>query len=200
MLSPSRIMAAKRVVAEPGALWRARRHERRRGALKALAEEIIDADDRLAIAEREFLAPLDAQAKRAIAGTAKQVSLVTAVSPRAIVDVAFVTFAAVRLLRTIAKIYGGRPASSASCAWRGPPSTTSPSRAASRSATASCSRCWAWARRAHLREARRGRAERPHDGPLRPCGSPSAGRCPSFARTPKIADVAGELLSRAEIQ
>ncbi|MBF9194776.1 YcjF family protein [Microvirga terrestris] len=77
--------------------------------LKGLTDEIIDADDRLAIAERELLAPLDMQAKRAIAGAAKQVSLVTAVSPRAIVDVAFVIFAAVRLLRTLARIYGGRP-------------------------------------------------------------------------------------------
>ena len=77
--------------------------------LRGLTDEIIDADDRLAIAERELIAPLDAQAKRAIAGAAKQVSLVTAVSPRAIVDVAFVIFAAVRLLRTLARIYGGRP-------------------------------------------------------------------------------------------
>ena len=77
--------------------------------LRGLTDEIIDADDRLAIAERELLAPLDMQAKRAIAGAAKQVSLVTAVSPRAIVDVAFVIFAAVRLLRTLARIYGGRP-------------------------------------------------------------------------------------------
>jgi putative membrane protein len=80
-----------------------------RSRLNALSGEIIDADDRLAIAERELLAPLDAQAKRAIAGAAKQVSLVTAISPRAIVDVAFVIFAAVRLLRRIARIYGGRP-------------------------------------------------------------------------------------------
>jgi len=77
--------------------------------LRGLTHEIIDADDRLAIAERELLAPLDVQAKRAIAGAAKQVSLVTAVSPRAIVDVAFVIFAAVRLLRTLSRIYGGRP-------------------------------------------------------------------------------------------
>ena len=80
-----------------------------RARLKGLTDEIIDADDRLAIAERELLAPLDVQAKRAIAGAAKQVSLVTAVSPRAIVDVAFVIFAAVRLLRTLSRIYGGRP-------------------------------------------------------------------------------------------
>ncbi|WP_262269757.1 YcjF family protein [Microvirga yunnanensis] len=77
--------------------------------LRGLTDEIIDADDRLAIAERELLAPLDLQARRAIAGAAKQVSLVTAVSPRAIVDVAFVVFAAVRLLRTLSRIYGGRP-------------------------------------------------------------------------------------------
>ncbi len=80
-----------------------------RGRLSDLAGEIIDADDRLAIAEREFLVPLDLQAKRMIASAAKQVSVVTAVSPRAIVDVAFVLFAAVRLLRQIARIYGGRP-------------------------------------------------------------------------------------------
>src|SRR5690606_17345211 len=80
-----------------------------RARLQELMDEIIDADDRLAIAERELLAPLDLQAKRAIAAAAKQVSLVTAVSPRAIVDVAFVIFAGVRLLRTLARIYGGRP-------------------------------------------------------------------------------------------
>jgi putative membrane protein len=101
---------AKRVVAELVALYGARRSAAAaRGRLTGLAGEIIDADDRLAIAERELLAPLDAQAKRAIAGAAKQVSLVTAVSPRAIVDVAFVVFAAVRLLRSLARIYGGRP-------------------------------------------------------------------------------------------
>jgi putative membrane protein len=102
--------AAKRVVADLAALYGGRVSAGPgRARVRALADEIIDADDRLAIAERELLAPLDAQAKRAIAGAAKQVSLVTAVSPRAIVDVAFVTFAAVRLLRTLARIYGGRP-------------------------------------------------------------------------------------------
>jgi putative membrane protein len=101
---------AKRVVADLAALYRGR-HQMAgaRGRLSGLAAEIIDADDRLAIAERELLVTLDVQAKRAIAGAAKQVSLVTAVSPRAIVDVAFVLFAAVRLLRQISRIYGGRP-------------------------------------------------------------------------------------------
>ena len=102
--------AAKAVVSDLLNLYGARASAARGSArLKDLTDEIIDADDRLAIAERELLAPLDAQARRAIAGAAKQVSLVTAVSPRAIVDVAFVIFVAVRLLRTLARIYGGRP-------------------------------------------------------------------------------------------
>jgi putative membrane protein len=102
--------AAKAIVSDLLNLYGARASAARGSArLKALTDEIIDADDRLAIAERELLAPLDTQARRAIAGAAKQVSLVTAVSPRAIVDVAFVIFVAVRLLRTLARIYGGRP-------------------------------------------------------------------------------------------
>ena len=102
--------AAKSVVADLVRLYGERRQMTgARGRLSGLAEEIIDADDRLAIAERELLLPLDLQAKRMIASAAKQVSVVTAVSPRAIVDVAFVLFAAVRLLRQISRIYGGRP-------------------------------------------------------------------------------------------
>ena len=102
--------AAKSIVSDLLALYGGRAAAAQGSArLKGLTEEIIDADDRLAIAERELLAPLDVQAKRAIAGAAKQVSLVTAVSPRAIVDVAFVVFVAVRLLRTLSRIYGGRP-------------------------------------------------------------------------------------------
>ncbi|WP_201830236.1 YcjF family protein [Microvirga zambiensis] len=102
--------AAKGIVSDLIGLYGGRAASAQGSArLKGLTDEIIDADDRLAIAERELLAPLDVQAKRAIAGAAKQVSLVTAVSPRAIVDVAFVIFAAVRLLRTLSRIYGGRP-------------------------------------------------------------------------------------------
>jgi putative membrane protein len=102
--------AAKGIVSDLLSLYGGRASAAQGSArLRGLTEEIIDADDRLAIAERELLAPLDLQAKRAIAGAAKQVSLVTAVSPRAIVDVAFVIFVAVRLLRTLARIYGGRP-------------------------------------------------------------------------------------------
>lgn len=72
-------------------------------------DEIMDADDRLGLAERTLVAPLDEAARRAVAAAAKQVSVVTALSPRAIVDVAFVVYAAVKLLGRIARIYGGRP-------------------------------------------------------------------------------------------
>ncbi|KQP31111.1 hypothetical protein ASF49_11060 [Methylobacterium sp. Leaf104] len=80
-----------------------------RGRLATLGDAILDVDDRIGLAEHELLVPLDRQVRNAIAAAAKQVSAVTALSPRAIVDVAFVIFAAVRLLRRIATIYGGRP-------------------------------------------------------------------------------------------
>lgn len=75
----------------------------------ALSGQIMAADDRLIFAEREFLAPLDREAKRAVANAARQVSVVTALSPRALVDVVFVVYAVVRLLRQLARIYGGKP-------------------------------------------------------------------------------------------
>ena len=102
--------AARTIVGDLAAFYGERPEAKRaRGAVESLSGEILDAEDRHAIAERELLAPLDAQAKRAIAGAARQVSVVTAISPRAIVDVVFVIYAAVRLLRRIARIYGGRP-------------------------------------------------------------------------------------------
>lgn len=102
--------AAKRVVTELLALYGGRAQGGpARARLAALDDTIIDADDRLAIAERELIAPLDEEAKRAVAQAAKQVSVVTAISPRALIDVVFVVFAAVRLLGRLSRIYGGRP-------------------------------------------------------------------------------------------
>ena len=53
--------------------------------------------------------PLDDKAQGEIADAAKRVSLVTAISPRAILDVVFVIAQIIRLVRRIAEIYGGRP-------------------------------------------------------------------------------------------
>lgn len=80
-----------------------------RAALQEALPQLFAARDMLTVAERSLLAPLDALATAQIAQAARRVSLVTAVSPRALVDVVFVLVACARLLRSIAGIYAGRP-------------------------------------------------------------------------------------------
>jgi putative membrane protein len=70
---------------------------------------IIDGRDLIDIAERALLRPLDVKAQGEIAAAAKRVSMVTAISPRAILDMVFVVAQIVFLIRRIAEIYGGRP-------------------------------------------------------------------------------------------
>jgi putative membrane protein len=82
---------------------------RGRKSLKALDGEIVDGPHYLAFAERELMSGLDQQARRLTLNTARRVSVVTAVSPRAFVDLAYVVFEAVRLIRAMAELYGGRP-------------------------------------------------------------------------------------------
>ena len=74
-----------------------------------LTREIIDGRDLVDIAERSLMHALDETVRREIALAARRVSLVTAISPRALLDVVFVAAQAIRLLRRIAEIYGGRP-------------------------------------------------------------------------------------------
>ncbi len=80
-----------------------------RSEMAGLMDDIIDPPDLLALAEREMLGPLDRKAVPMILNSAKRVSVVTAVSPRAIVDLAFVLFESGRLIRRIAELYGARP-------------------------------------------------------------------------------------------
>lgn len=80
-----------------------------RAALRGALPQLFAARDVLAVAERNLMTPLDAAAQAQIAQAARRVSLVTAVSPRALIDVVFVLVACARLLRTIAGIYAGRP-------------------------------------------------------------------------------------------
>lgn len=70
---------------------------------------IIDGADLVRLTERELLAALDNEARRTVSNAAKRVSLVTAVSPRAAVDLAFVLITALGMIRRLATIYGGRP-------------------------------------------------------------------------------------------
>ncbi|PPD43052.1 MAG: TIGR01620 family protein [Methylocystis sp.] len=72
-------------------------------------KRIIDGKDLIDLAERNLVAPLDEMARREIAAAAKRVSVVTAVSPRAVLDVVFVAGQAIVLMRRISEIYGGRP-------------------------------------------------------------------------------------------
>jgi putative membrane protein len=55
------------------------------------------------------MAPLDRQASEIVARTATRVSVVTAVSPRAAVDMIFVAISALGMIRRLAALYGGRP-------------------------------------------------------------------------------------------
>jgi putative membrane protein len=82
---------------------------RGRATLKATQGDVIDAPHLIALAERELLAPLDRQARALIVNAAKRVSIVTAVSPRAIVDLLYVLYESARLIRAMAELYGGRP-------------------------------------------------------------------------------------------
>jgi putative membrane protein len=82
---------------------------RARVALSSHADEIIDGADMIKLAERELMSPLDMEARRLVSVAAQRVSVVTALSPRAAIDVLFVLAAALRLIRQLARLYGGRP-------------------------------------------------------------------------------------------
>lgn len=70
---------------------------------------VLDGRELIAYAERSFMAPLDRRAKALTAASARRVALVTAVSPRALIDVAFITYESFRLARNLADLYGARP-------------------------------------------------------------------------------------------
>lgn len=79
-------------------------------------EEMIDAEALLTLAEREWLAPLDARARRAAEQAARQAAAATALVPFPAADVAAVLLVNLRMIRRIAEIYGGR--GGALGAWR----------------------------------------------------------------------------------
>jgi putative membrane protein len=82
---------------------------RGRQRVEAALPGLMTAQEVLAVTERELIVPADQLAAQLIARQARQVSLVTAVSPRAIVDVAFVAYACLKVIREVAQIYGARP-------------------------------------------------------------------------------------------
>lgn len=80
-----------------------------RQLLASLRSEVVDGADLIRLAETELLAPIDLRARALVLDAAKRVSLVTAVSPRAVVDILYVAFESGRLIRRVAELYGGRP-------------------------------------------------------------------------------------------
>ena len=82
---------------------------RGRTALAGHMSEVIDGRDMIVLGEREVLAALDARAKSLILASAKRVTLVTAVSPRALIAIAYVIIEGTRLVRRLATLYAGRP-------------------------------------------------------------------------------------------
>ena len=77
--------------------------------LESHAGDIISPSDRIRLAERDIMSILDDNAAAIIARHARQVTLLTAVTPAAALDILLVAAMNLRMLREIATLYGGRP-------------------------------------------------------------------------------------------
>lgn len=73
------------------------------------ARDVRDPGDLMRLADRDLMLVIDGEARRVVAKAAKRVTMVTALSPAAFVSVAYVLIENLRLLRTLAGLYGGRP-------------------------------------------------------------------------------------------
>ena len=82
---------------------------RARANVESHLDDIIDGADLVRLSERELMRPLDQEAVRLVSAAAKRVSVVTAVSPRALIDMGFVFVTTLALVRRLALLYGGRP-------------------------------------------------------------------------------------------
>ena len=82
---------------------------RARTTLAGHLGDIIDGADLVRLAERELMAPLDQEARRLVTSAATRVSVVTAVSSRAAIDMLFVLGSALVLVRRLSVLYGVRP-------------------------------------------------------------------------------------------
>lgn len=69
---------------------------------------IMDPADRIRLAERDLMTPLDGEANRIIARAARRVSVITAIAPAAL-DIALVGAQNLKMMRELATLYGGRP-------------------------------------------------------------------------------------------
>ncbi len=72
-------------------------------------DDILDPRDRMKLADRLLLQPLDEAAHKIIARRARRVTLLTTVTPIAMLDILFVAAQNFAMLRELATLYGGRP-------------------------------------------------------------------------------------------
>jgi putative membrane protein len=102
--------AAERALRELNGIYR-NRPDVRWGLdrLKAHADAVMAPDDRIKLAERDLMGLLDESALGLIARAARRVTLLTAVTPAAALDILFVAALNLRMLRELATLYGGRP-------------------------------------------------------------------------------------------
>ncbi len=101
--------AAEKIIIRLNSLYAGRAEMRwARDVLADQQGEIIDGADLLAMAERQFMEPLDRAAAREIQGAARNVAAATALVPMAAIDVLVALSANIRMVRRIAEVYGGR--------------------------------------------------------------------------------------------
>ena len=109
-LASDRLKDAQPILAELKAIYEPRADLARPLARLADSEkQFFDGGELLKFGERTLMAPLDARARALTAASARRVALVTAISPRALVDIAYVVWESVRLGGAIARLYGARP-------------------------------------------------------------------------------------------
>ena len=80
-----------------------------RQELKQDLPHLFDAKDILAQSEKILMPPIDQAASHRVHQAAKRVTVVTALSPRALFDIIVVLIETVRMARSIAELYGNRP-------------------------------------------------------------------------------------------
>lgn len=80
-----------------------------RAQFEKQSQGVMEGEDLIVIAEETIMKTLDEDAVARVSTSARRVSLVTALSPRALVDIAMVIFQCASLTRQIAELYGARP-------------------------------------------------------------------------------------------
>lgn len=109
-LAADDLPSAQKITAELLGVYSSRADlARARTGLEADTGSILDGAELLRTAERALMLPLDQRARALTASSARRVALVTAVSPRALIDISFVIFESFRLARNLADLYGARP-------------------------------------------------------------------------------------------